>query len=393
MHPSPAPLALCFSGPTGCGGAAGVLAWSLHALQQDYRLSVYTFEVCKHENWNSVYGTRLQPERISWHSFECAHPRWFNYMKAMDLSTLNQYALMKWAGSSMGKDSIPFSVHNEMAFPAPGLQYIHFPMLMTGRRDLSKQIGQPGTRVKDLFGSFCRWLFRIRQQDLSRNMSLCNSAYIEQIFKEYYGAGTSTRVLYPPCAMEDAHALPPWPSREDAIVCMGRAVPHKRLEDAIAIRALCERKGLSLTLHIVTPGGDPDYLNGLQTDTRGESRVVWHFNLTRNALQSLMTRSKYGLHCNPGEHFGMSTAELAGAGCLVFGHDSGGTREILPSDTLRFKTPEEAAAHIVDVHRDPAFRESMLAELAGKTEQFSSETFCHKLREEIRRFLDQPLLK
>lgn len=390
MHPHPVHIAVCFSGPTGYGGAAGVLAWSLHALQDVSTLSVYSMESCKYDNWNSAYGTRLQAERIDWHSFEKAHPLIYKCLVRLDMSTLNQYVLMKWAGTGMGDDDLAFSVHNEMAFPSTGLQYIHFPMLMTGRRGLSKQIGQPGTLAKDLFGTLCRWLFRVRKQDLSRNRSLCNSAYIEAIYKEYYGGDTSTRVLYPPCAVAETSTSVPWPVREDAIVVMGRAVPHKRLQDAIAIRRQCEQEGLVLILHIVTPGGDPDYLESLQNETKDEKSVVWHFNLERTALQALLARCKYGLHCNPGEHFGMATAEMAGSGCLVLGHDSGGTREILPSDQLRFNTPDEAVSRLLDLHQNPDLRSEMLSTLAAQSQKFTSDTFCRALCEEIRSFQNHP---
>ena len=285
---------------------------------------------------------------------------------------------MKWVSSKLTDSEIPFSVHNEMSFPIHGIQYIHFPMLMTGRRDLSVKVGQYGSRTKDVFGKICKMFFKVDNDDLSRNSTICNSAYIKEIFKKYYGDQTKAQVLYPPCFIPN-HLATPFSNRDDAIVLMGRADPRKRFEDAISVQHGCLQNGVRLKLHIVTSGGDIHYLNLLKNKTAIHQDVFWHINIGRDELASLLSTCKYGLHCMHGEHFGMATAEMAGAGCVVFGHDSGGTREILPYDQLRFTSVDDAVKKIVTVHNHSGLRQELSEKLLSRSKMFSHTEFCAKI--------------
>jgi glycosyltransferase involved in cell wall biosynthesis len=292
---------------------------------------------------------------------------------------------MRWASAKLPESGVSFSVHNEMAFPSPGIQYIHFPMLMTGRRDLSAKVGQYSSRTKDAFGRFCKRLFKVNNALLSGNLAVCNSLYIEGIYKEYYGTTSLTDVLYPPCIIPD-NTRKPHSERDDSIVVIGRAVPHKRFEDAISIQKECRMKGVRLTLHIVSSGGDKDYLAFLKDLTSNHDDIVWHTHVTRIELASLLSTCKYGLHCMHGEHFGMATAEMAGAGCVVFGHDSGGTREILPFDSLRFGSLDDAVNKIVSVHKQSGTGADLSAKLLEHSKVFSHTEFGIRIRDIVGNF-------
>ena len=60
--------------------------------------------------------------------------------------------------------------------------------------------------------------------------------------------------------------------------------------------------------------------------------IEFREDLSRDELNRLMGRSRYGIQAMENEHFGMATAEMTRAGCLVFAHDSGGSPEVLNNE-------------------------------------------------------------
>jgi glycosyltransferase involved in cell wall biosynthesis len=84
-----------------------------------------------------------------------------------------------------------------------------------------------------------------------------------------------------------------------------------------------------------------------------------------------------------GEHFGMATAEMTRAGCIVFGHSSGGTPEVLNGEAdVLWTSEDEAVSKIVRLTETDAIR----ARLTEHTRQFSTETFVERLREIVAAF-------
>ena len=61
--------------------------------------------------------------------------------------------------------------------------------------------------------------------------------------------------------------------------------------------------------------------------------IEFREDLSRVELNRLMGRSRYGIQAMENEHFGMATAEMTRAGCLVFAHDSGGSPEVLNDES------------------------------------------------------------
>lgn len=371
-----------------CGGAQAVLAWAIHALQDEWRVHVFTLDVCDPVRWRELYGVDLRGDNILWSSLESENPRISRLLRRIGMVTLDQYVLMRWFSRRYPKGALPFCCHNEMAFPVPGLQYIHFPMLMTGNPRLARLIGQSGSRAKELFGRTLKLLTGVNNRDLSANFSLCNSAFIEGIFHEYYGNDTPTAVVHPP-VLSDLAPPRETSDREDGVVMIGRMVPHKRVEDGIRLVELCRRAGFPLELHLVTSGGDAAYMEKIKSMAEREPWIHWHWKLSREELSDLCFRTRFGLHCNPNEHFGMVTAEMVRYGCLVLGHDSGGTREILPSEKQRFSNPEEGARKLADILSSRELGEKILRTQQGVAERFSLEAFQESIREHARKRLGE----
>ena len=104
-------------------------------------------------------------------------------------------------------------------------------------------------------------------------------------------------------------------------------------------------------------------------------------DLSRTELNALMGRSRYGVHAMEGEHFGMATAEMIRAGCLVFPHRSGGSVEVVddaPSccgATKKRPWPASAPWPAIRCSATSCWRGS-----AGTRQRFSTERFVTEFR-------------
>jgi hypothetical protein len=59
-------------------------------------------------------------------------------------------------------------------------------------------------------------------------------------------------------------------------------------------------------------------------------------NATKNEVEDILCLSKFYLFPAVDEHFGITTVEAILSGCIPFVHDSGGQKEIVPFEELRF---------------------------------------------------------
>jgi glycosyltransferase involved in cell wall biosynthesis len=380
-------IGIVFPRPRGEGGALSVTAWIIHSLQDHYRLTVMTLDRCDPARLNAAFGTAIRADAVQWISFEDQHPKASTLLTRLDMVTLDQYACMRWAQSNLSDDMLPLSTNNEMTFGRRGLQYVNFPMLTVGRRDVARLIGQSGSFAKEILGRVFRFVFLIKDKDLRYNHTLCNSQWARATYEDYYGAGAAAGWLYPPCTMSNIPPHDDWLKRESGIIILGRLVPKKRLEDGLRIVRALREAGHGLHVHLVSSGGDAQYRKRLDDEFGGENWVHREDAISREALMELINTHRYGMHCNHNEHFGMATAEMSGSGCLVLGHNSGGTCEILPDEAQRYDSVEEGVARLAQIHTNAELQSRLLALQRDHTQQFNTDTFTHQVRRWIEGFL------
>lgn len=137
---------------------------------------------------------------------------------------------------------------------------------------------------------------------MRRQVTLANSDWTGRRVAALHGVAATT--LYPPVPAD----LPtvPWDERENGFVCIGRIVPFKQLETAIAILADVRRRGHDVHLHIIGSPLDLDYYNRIRhLQAENGAWVRLETNLTHAELTQLVARHKYGIHAMPHEHFGI----------------------------------------------------------------------------------------
>jgi len=187
----------------------------------------------------------------------------------------------------------------------------------------------------------------------------------------------AARVLYPPVV--DPGAGLPWEQRSNTFLCVGRFHGSKRIERAMTIVQRLRAHALpDARLAIIGSAVDPDYTKRLfRFAARDRDWIEFHQDLSRDELNRWMGRSRFGIQAMEHEHFGMATAEMLRAGCVVFPHRSGGSIEVVGHDErLLWNNEDEAVTRIAAVARDAAARDEIRWHLQHQARRFSPERFA-----------------
>ena len=145
------------------------------------------------------------------------------------------------------------------------------------------------------------------------------------------------------------------------------------------------------------PAGLPVALCGPEINIRTPAFLEKHpgihfvlqgeYEMTLLELVRRICSHRYGIHGMPGEHFGMSVAEMLTGGCIVFVPDGGGQTEIVGACAeLRYLGPDDAVRKIHAVLSSADEQERLRACLAPRRELFSVERFTHRIREIVDEF-------
>jgi glycosyltransferase involved in cell wall biosynthesis len=351
------------------GGGNAVAAWMVHALAGHHQVETLTVGDWSPAETNAFYGT-LIPQSIVRHVTPPPW-RWLSRLHEDRLTRLRMSSVLHHARGLPARFDLLVSADNYAAFAAPGLQYVHFPA------GLQPQPARWGALVKVYF-ALCERLAGASWTGAADNVTLANSQWTAAGI-ERLGEVSKPVVLYPP-VLDPGPALP-WADRDEAFLCVGRFSESKRIETSIAIVKQARAGAMpGARLVIVGSAVDAQYTARLKNIAAREGGwIEFREDLTRLELNALMLRTRYGIQAMIDEHFGMATAEMTRAGCLVFAHRSGGSGEVLNhEDALLWTDEQDAARKIAAIrHADAVLLQSRLIQHAR---QFSPEAFAERFR-------------
>ncbi|HYE86052.1 MAG TPA: glycosyltransferase family 4 protein [Vicinamibacterales bacterium] len=350
------------------GGGNAVAAWMVHALTGAHDVTTLTASPWSPADANAFYGTTI-PSSIT--RLVVPPPwRWLAPLPDDQLTRLRMCSVLHHARPLASQFDLLITADNYAAFPKPGIQYVHFPAR------LQPVPARWGAIVHGYF-ALCDWLLGGTWTDAARNVTLANSQWTADGIARMNELPRAT-VLYPPVL--DPGAGLPWHERDDAFLCVGRFHGSKRIELAIEILSGARAAVGSTRLIIVGSPVDAEYSERIRRlARRAGDWIEFREDLSRAQLNELMGRSRYGIQAMENEHFGMATAEMTRAGCLVFAHRSGGSPEVLnQEDALLWSSPDEAVRKIRDIAA--ADVEPLRAGLRAHAAQFSTESFTTRFR-------------
>jgi glycosyltransferase involved in cell wall biosynthesis len=352
----------------------------IEALRRDYRVSLLTWKSPDLDAVNQFFGTTLRPSDVE---VLVVSP----WLRRLARHTPTPAALLKSGHLlCLGRKLAPgydvlITADNEADLGRKGIQYVHFPTLDPRRPVIDLHWYHGSARLVDLYR---KWALRITGfsiERMRRNVTLVNSDWTGSRIREIHGI--EPRTVYPP-AVGGFNPVP-WEARENGFVCIGRLSPEKELEKIIEIVSRVRAHGNDAHLHIIGTPEDAEYYRRLQR--KAEANASWvriESGLSREEVIRRIATHRYGLHGMQEEPFGMSVAEMARGGCIVFVPEGGGQVEVVGAeDQLRYRSPSDAAQKIAAVMADSARGDTLRAHLAARASRFSAERFVSEIQDAV----------
>lgn len=293
---------------------------------------------------------------------------------------LRQAIYHRYCKRSLNNPDLFISVWDEVAVEGNSIQYVHFPRryetfemahdyaadsVTVGLAKLTKTIGRT---VADY------------DADLVKESTLlANSERTASKIRAWYG--TDPTILYPPIDTSGFHRSRPWSEREDGFVFVGRIAPGKNVIEIINILREVRAEGYDIHLHLVGPKNQdtPEYYDRVQSLCQDNEFVSLEGPLYNEELDEMLLSHKYGISAST-ESFGMSIAEMIGAGMIPFVSDDGGQREIVnDTEEIMFGKPDEAAEKIVAVLSGSVGRDRITENLPDIAAKYGKETFMETM--------------
>ncbi len=349
------------------GGGNAVAARMVQALAGAHEVATVTTCDWSPAATNAFYGTRI-PAGITRHVVPVPW-RWLAPWPVDRLTRLRMCSVLGHARSLASGYDLLISADNFAAFPSPGLQYVYFPALLQPEPAYWSALVRP-------YFALCDWVLGAPWADAARNITVVTSQWTADGLRRL-GEIADPIVLYPPVV--DPGEGRPWEERDNTFLCIGRFHPTKRIETAISIvERVRARANGDARLIIVGSPVDPAYTGRIRRlAARAGAWIEFREDLSREGVDALMRRSRYGIHAMVDEHFGMATAEMARAGCLVFAHSSGASPEVLNHESALLWTTEDEAVDRIASIAEP---ERLSAELREYSQKFSPAAFASHFR-------------
>lgn len=227
---------------------------------------------------------------------------------------------------------------------------------------------------------------------------ICNSAFTKSFVDKKFGV--KSKILYPPVFIQKKNI-----KKENIILHVGRfginieGANYKKqdvLIDAFKKMAHKKIRDWKLVLIISSKKQDEEKLNELKEIAKGfPIEIIDNANNLKlwemyNKAKIYWHASGYGEDLNKypekAEHFGISTVEAMGAGCVPVVINAGGQKEIVENEKSGFlwNTIDELIEKTNAVMNSNSFWEKMSHNAIVRANFFTGERFCKELNEFIK---------
>ena len=371
----------------GRGGSEARVMWLIEALKRDYEVTVVTTGGWDLAALNSYYGTRVESDEVK---VRVAPFPWL--MRGLNAAALRGACYQRFARQIAAEYDVRISTYNPTDW---GLPAVHFIADFTWHRAIRERIDPPSPGFIYRDSILRRGYLRIAAayerpsgRDVLRDdLVIANSLWTSAQIKRFCGVDCAS-VVYPSVWTEFPEV--PWGEKEQAFVMIGRIAPEKQIERAIAILETVRQRGHAIRFHLC--GQIENNLYGKRIAQLCQQRADWiipegRVSGTRKA--QILAHSRFGIQTRGAEPFGISVAEMAKAGAIVFAPSDGGQAEIIEHSDLLFESDDEAVEKILAVMSCQSKQDSLRAHLVQQSRKFSAGKFMEEARRPS--FLSRPL--
>lgn len=287
------------------------------------------------------------------------------------------------------------STYNEVDFGIRGMQYVHHPNFAS--RAFLHKFNMIATRnVLDRV-PFLDFLYRkvvflisgTTADGIRKNQTAVSSQFMRTILHDLYDI--RSEVVYPTfLSRSSSSKVVPWDDRAFSFVSVGRFAPDKDFLQLIDLYHHLYRTFPNAAFMIMGRVSDQRYFSEVKLQAQlAQVPVSFHTDISNERLAELLSTSKFYVGPKKFEHFGLSVVEAAQAGCLTFVHDSGGQREIITPEVLRYRTAASLVTNAELLVADRTLREATFRELTAGIAKFNIDDFCGSLDRIVRPMLEE----
>lgn len=352
--------AILAHGLWGRGGAEAAAMWILAALSEKFEVTIYTRGGFDLDELNQLAGTAIPTGALT--------IRQANFEGGLPVGTLAAGRFLH----SLYRVGETYDLRVSLSGILPwGRPALHFLSSIDCDPELAAQLwhnGRPPFKAR-LSGL----VQRVIAGPFRRNSGLfvTNSHWLKaRCFKACTG---TVEVIHPAISMPRAGL--PWEKRDEAVLVFGRISPEKRVEASIRIVERARSAGFGGRLVIAGPDGTPDYAGRIRAMAAEREWVTILPAQTGSDRDVLLGRMRYGLNACLYEAFGISTAEMAGAGAIVLVPQDTGQSEIVADPFQRYSSEEEAAKRLVTLGRDVALQRRLHTGTLATCDRFAPAQF------------------
>ncbi|MDZ7850717.1 MAG: glycosyltransferase [Halodesulfurarchaeum sp.] len=383
------------------GGGPAVCFSILEAIQEDHNVKLLvTSEIEDLKSLSKKYNNELDEidvEVITSMGIELTRIMdFFNTgwggtrLKVLE-NILRQAIYHRYCKKSVDNPDVFISVWDEVAVEGNSIQYVHFP-----RRYETFEMAHDyaADRVTINLAKFFKYIGRtLANYDtdlVSKSTVLANSERTASKIRDWYKI--EPKILHPPIDTTGFDPSRTWSEREKGFVYVGRIAPGKGVVEIINILKEVQAHKHDIHLHLVGPKNKdtPDYYDYVQSLSQNNDFVTLEGPLYNNELNNMLLRHKYGISAST-ESFGMSIAEMIGAGMIPFVSNDGGQREIVNNiEEIMYGESEEAVKKISAVLSDSVKQRQIIENLPDISERYEKNKFMDEIRRIVNESLTEP---
>ena len=247
------------------------------------------------------------------------------------------------------------------------IHYIHFPI------EKSLEVEEHFKSIKGYIYTFpLKLIYRKLSKNIKSGVFIANSKFTANMISNIYPSlnKNKIKIVYPPCMVLQKEKSK---IRDIDFVSLGSFISDKRQIDQILIAKQLKRKKFCLIGSLRSK----KYYNKCRNLIKKENlqNVKIYTDAPKEMVSNILSRSKIYLHTKRNEHFGISTVEAISHGCLPIVHDSGGSREIVDIDKLRFKDINEAILKSKYFIKNYSEEKKLIEKLRNNIKKYSYEKF------------------
>lgn len=200
---------------------------------------------------------------------------------------------------------------------------------------------------------------------------IANSSEVQKRIKQYYGKPST--VVHPPV---DVDRFTPARERGDYYVALGRQVPYKRIDLAVAAATR-----LGIPLYVYGNGSEHQRL----VDSAGPTVRFFtdRFGNASDAVVTAALNSAKGYIFPADEDFGIVQVEALAAGAPVIGYGKGGTLDIIQDGESGILFHEQTVDAVANAIKKAEQTQFLPATLRRKARRFDKGLFITKIRKVV----------